>query len=117
MLPTTAITVAHELEQRLRLRCRQLTRRNINSAYVEAGLESIPGVTGVRINTSAACIVVNYDGTNTTRKAILTYLATLSGQALDGGGREKNLLSALTLVVRGGLALSLLILPPPSRPR
>ncbi|MBM9538699.1 heavy metal translocating P-type ATPase [Desulfobulbus alkaliphilus] len=111
--PTAAITVAHELERRLRLRCRLLTRRNINPAYVEAGLESIPGVTEVRINTSAACIVVNHDGTSATRKAILTYLATLPGQVMEEGGREKNLLSALTLVVRGGLALSLLILPPP----
>lgn len=61
------IVVAHEMDQRIRLRGRILKKRDLDPDYCEARLESIDGVQMVRVNTLAGSVVVHYDGRNDTR--------------------------------------------------
>ena len=111
ILMPSPITIAHEMEQRIRLRGGILKNRDLDPDYFEANLETIPGVNEVRINTRAASVVVTYDGRTETRNAIINCLVDLPGKIFNGQGKSKTLLSILSLVVRGGLALSLLFLP------
>ncbi len=62
ILMPSPITIAHEMEQRIRLRGGILKNRDLDPDYFEANLETIPGVNEVRINTRAASVVVTYDG-------------------------------------------------------
>ncbi len=66
-----APTLAHETPQRLRFRLARLGDPSIDFAWLEAWLESVPGVEGVRINRHARSVVFDYDGANTSRVAIL----------------------------------------------
>ncbi len=111
ILMPSPITIAHEMDQRIRLRGGLLKKRDLDPDYFEANLETIPGVNEVRINTRAASVVVTYDRRTETRNAIINCLADLPGEVFNGQGKSKSLLSILTLGIRGGLALSLLFLP------
>ena len=112
LLPHSPIAIAHELDQRIRLRSGILKNRDLDPDYFEVSLESIPGVDEVRINTRAASVVINYDGRSETRNSIINCLADLPGEVFNGRGEPRTLQSILTLGARGGLALSLLVLPP-----
>lgn len=105
------IAVAHEVRGRIRLRSRLIGSPSLDADYFEAGLESIPGVMAVRLNTRAASVVIRYDGRNATRNAILSSMADLPGKAMNGNGKVRTLQSPLALAARGGLTLSLLVLP------
>jgi len=106
------VVVAHELDQRIRLRCRILKNRDLDPDYCEARLESIAGVQMVRVNTLAGSVVVHYDGRNDTRDLIISRLIGMQGEPGNGPGKIKNLHSELSLIFRGGLTLSLLFYPP-----
>ncbi len=106
------VTVAHDLERRIRLRCPVLKKRDLDPDYLEAGIESIPGVEDVRINSLAGCVVVNYDGRSQTRNAIILALQDLPKDVFTGNGTPRRLHSILPLVFRGSLAVSTLFLPP-----
>ncbi len=106
------ITIAHEVRGRIRLRCRVIGNQALDPDYFEAGLEAIAGVMEVRLNTRARSVVIRYDGRNLTRSAILAYMADLPVKAIEGHGAVRTLQSPLSLAARGGLALSLLALPP-----
>jgi Cu2+-exporting ATPase len=104
--------ISHELPQRIRLRSRILKNRDLDPDYFEASLEGIPGVTGVRLNTQAACVIVRYDGLNKTRTAVLSRCADLPRELFNGRGGYRSLNSILSVAGRGALALSVLFLPP-----
>jgi len=106
------VVVAHELDQRIRLRCRIFKNRDLDPDYCEARLESIAGVQMVRVNTLAGSVVVHYDGRNDTRDLIISRLIGMQGEPGNGPGKIKNLHSELSLIFRGGLTLSLLFYPP-----
>ncbi|PIE73643.1 MAG: heavy metal translocating P-type ATPase [Deltaproteobacteria bacterium] len=107
-----SVTVVHELEDRLRIRCSMLGNRRLDPSYLEATVENIPGVESARVNTGARSIVVEYSGKNTVRNAILTCLIDIPESLFCGDGQPKTLPSVLTLIGRGALTASLLFLPP-----
>jgi len=109
------LTIAHELEQRIRLRSRLFCKPDLDPDYLEAVLESISGVESVRINTRAASVVILYDGCSTSRNAIITRLAGLPADSINGKGKAKTLHSILSLIFRGGYVFSLFFLPPTIR--
>ncbi len=108
-----SLTIAHELEQRIRLRSRSLSKRNIEPDYLEAVLEAIPGVESVRINSRAGSVAVSYDGTMSSRDAIINCLAKLPPEVLNGNnnGKVKTPSSILSLAFKGAFTLSTLVLP------
>nr|WP_321465114.1 heavy metal translocating P-type ATPase [uncultured Desulfobulbus sp.] len=105
------ISIAHEVRGRIRLRSPLIGNHSLDPDFFEAGLESIPGVTSVRINSRAASVAIDHDGRDATRNAILRYMAELPGRTLGGNGKARTLQSPLSLAVRGTLALTLLALP------
>lgn len=105
------ITIAHELWGRIRLRSRLIGNPSLDVDYFEAGLESIAGVMGVRLNTRAYSVVIHYDGRDATRNAILAYMADVPDNAMNGHASVRTLQSPLSLMARGAFSLSLLILP------
>ncbi len=109
---TSPVTIAHEMDGRIRLRSKLLGKPNFAPDYFEAVLESIPGVEAVRVNTCAGSVVVYYDGRNATRNAIIDYVLDLPDEAINGQGKIKTLHSILSLIFRGGVVLSLFFLPP-----
>jgi len=107
----SSIIIAHELDQRIRFRCRVLKNKGLDPDYFEASLESIPGVAEVRVNTRAASVAIVYDGRSETRNSIIICLTDLPGEVFKGQGETRTLQSILSLGIKGGLALSILFLP------
>ncbi len=107
----TSFTIVHELERRIRLRSKLLKKKEIDPDYFEAGIEGIPGVENVRVNTCAGSVVVTYDGLTKTRNAILGGVHDLPPEVFTGNGKTKGLQSVLTLAFKGAVTLSILVLP------
>ncbi len=107
-----SLTIAHELEQRIRIRSKLFNISGIDPVYVEATVENIPGVTSARVNSGAASIVVCFDGRNQTREAVLCCLLDLPAEVFAGNGERKTLRHPLSLLARGAFVVSLLFLPP-----
>ncbi len=106
-----SVTIAHELDERIRLKSTVLRKPELDPDFFEAELEAIPGVVGARINTRAASVVIEYDGRVETRSALLHCLYDLPAQVLTGQGKSKGVQSVLSIVVRGALAASTFFLP------
>ncbi len=107
----TSFNIVHEIENRIRLRSKILKKEGIDPDYFEAGIENIPGVENVRVNTRAGSVVVVYDGRTETRNSILIGLNDLPEEIFNGNGREKGVQSILSLAFRGAITLSVLVLP------
>jgi len=107
----TSYAIVHETGGRLRVRWRMLRSRWLHADYVEAALESIPGVGKARINTLAGSVAIGYDGRSATRSAVLTALTNLPEALGSGLEKSRNLQSPLSLVGLGGMALAVLVLP------
>lgn len=82
--------ILHELPRRIRLRNPALYDYDLDLAYVEAILQNIPGVTGVRINAKAASIVVEYDGAPATKERIVHSCETLPVEAYQAGSERQD---------------------------
>jgi heavy metal translocating P-type ATPase len=110
-----SIVIAHELQGRIRLRYPLLAQPDFDRLIFQAGLENIPGVQNVRVNSKAACAVVYYDASPLTRSRIVAYAG--NGDHCQGllGRRQsaQGLHSVLTLGLRGALALAVLFVPRP----
>ncbi len=106
------LLVVHETKTRIRVRVRALRDKRFDPNLLEASVESIPGVDYVRVNTGAACVIVEYDGRPSCRQSLLACLADLPQRVFAGGGEPKTLLSVLPVLAKGGLAASLLFVPP-----
>ena len=104
-------TIVHEIPQRIRLRSKILKKRNLDPNYFEAALESISGVTHIRLNTLAASVIIQYDGLNKTRNEVLSRFSDLPDALFKGRGDRRTLNSILPLAFRGVAALSILFLP------
>ena len=74
---TFPVHIIHELPSRVRLRQRALQDPGLDLSYFEAMLQSLEGVSEVRVNARAASVVVSYDGQETTRGQILYYCQTI----------------------------------------
>ncbi len=106
------IEIVHELDRRLRVRCRTIRRPDIDPDQLEMQLESINGVVSARCNTPAASVVVEYNGERGVRTTILATLGELPDTIFTGSGNARTLLSALPAAGTGLLAGAMLLLPP-----
>lgn len=105
----------HELPWRLRFRLVWLHHPHLDHTLVRAHVENVQGVAAVRINYDAASIVVEYDGSGQSRKAIMETLdrldpARLLGSERSAPARRTDRLGLL------GRSLAILLLPLLPRP-
>lgn len=73
--------IAHEVQGRLRLKSNALRDPALDLHYVEALVGAQPGVDEVRINQSAASVVVHYNGKKEVRENVLGILNNLPADA------------------------------------
>lgn len=72
MIPTA---ILHETSSRLRLRLPELGDRNFHPAWLESWMETLHGVTEVRLNSQALSLIVGFDPEETDRDDVLAHLA------------------------------------------
>jgi len=106
------IRIVHETPTRLRFR---LTDAATMGPRVAASVESLPGVTSVRVNAPAKTLVVHHDGDRRTRIGILRAVNHPAPPdavpvASDDEGPDLG-----HVFVSGGILLASFILPPPLR--
>ncbi len=66
--------IAHEIPGRIRILSSFLIDPYLDTRYLEAYIEGLPGVETVRLNKMAGCIVVTYDNESDTRTSFLEIL-------------------------------------------
>ncbi len=76
-------TITHELRKRLRIHCRRLLSPTLDVDYLQARLAGLSGVKNVRINTSAASIIIDYNGISENKKEILDFVNNIPKEAFN----------------------------------
>jgi len=105
------VRVAHELPGRLRLRAAALGDPSLDSSYLEAMLEAVPGVTKAAINTPATCVTVCYDGGGAVRARVMALVADIPGEAFLPGQQRTAPLPLPTVIAQAVAAASTPFLP------
>ncbi len=105
------LSIVSELPNRMRLRGRFLRDPDLDPDYLEAILETIPGVESVRLNGRASSTIIKYDGRTETRAAVLGCVQDLPLEVFKGKNDRKSLPSPLNLSVKGMLTLACFFLP------
>ncbi len=105
------ITVVSELPNRIRLKAKFLRDPELDPDYLEASIETIPGVESARLNSRASSIIVRYDGRTETRGSILGSMQDLPLDMFQGTNDRKSPPSLLGLSVKGMLSLACFFLP------
>ncbi len=107
--------VVHELPRRLRLKSNCLRDPALDLDYVSALVAAQPGVSDVRINSSAASIVVDHHGTEGMRERLLQLLNNLpvDAYAPDLDGHKPP--DMAEVVFRTSMAALTPFMPPPAR--
>ncbi|PIE70009.1 MAG: heavy metal translocating P-type ATPase [Deltaproteobacteria bacterium] len=108
-----SVSVVSDLPNRVRLKGGFLRDPNLDPDYLEASMETIPGVEGARLNGRAASIAIRYDGRTETRGAILESIQDLPLDMFQGRNDRKPPPSLLGLSVKGVMSLSCFFLPSP----
>ena len=104
-------TVVSELPNRMRLKGRFLRSPDLDPDYLEASLETIPGVDSARLNGRASSVIVQYDGRRETKASILGCIRDLPLDVFQGKNDRKSPPSLLALSVKGTLSLACFFLP------
>jgi len=108
--------MVHETPGRLRFRLPMLVDPLIDFSWLETWLESIRGVSGVRVNRHARSIVLHYDALPATREAVLSILGGLRREQLPNGESGPAELAELApMLATGLLILALPFFSPPMR--
>ena len=105
------LTIVSEQPNRMRLKGRFLRDPDLDPNYLEATLETLPGVDAARLNGRASSIIVGYDGRTETRAAVLVCIQDLPLDVFNGKNDRKPPPSLLNLSVKGMLSLSCFFLP------
>ncbi len=105
------VTVVSELPNRIRLKGKFLRDPDLDPDYLEASLETIPGVESARLNGRASSVVVRYDGRTETRGSILESIQDLPLDMFQGKNDRKSPPSLLGLSVKGVLSIACFFLP------
>jgi Cu2+-exporting ATPase len=95
----------------MRLKGRFLRDPELDPDYLEATLETIPGVDSARLNGRASSVIVKYDGRAEIRAAVLGCIQDLPLDVFQGKNDRKSPPSFLGLSVKGALSLSCFFLP------
>nr|WP_319392265.1 heavy metal translocating P-type ATPase [uncultured Desulfobacter sp.] len=109
--PTSPITIVSELPNRMRLKGRFLRDPELDPDYLEATLETIPGVDTARLNGRASSVIVKYDGRAEIREAVLGCIQDLPLDVFQGKNDRKSPPSLLGLSVKGALSIACFFLP------
>ena len=109
---STAIIV-HELPRRFRVRSQVLRHRNVDSAYLQALLENITGVSRARVNIYACSVIVEHDGTDTVKSTVLSLLQTPPGELFSHFDATEKPMNPVTLGAIGFATFGLRFLPQP----
>lgn len=109
--PAQRVRVAHEVPGRLRLRSPALADPSLDPSYLEAMLEAVPGVTGARINSAAACVTVRHDGGAGVRQRILELVEDIPGEAFLPGQHRTAPLPLPTVIGQAVAAAATPFLP------
>jgi len=109
--PTSPITIVSELPNRMRLKGRFLRDPELDPDYLEATLETIPGVDSARLNGRASSVIVQYDGRPEIRDAVLGCIQDLPLDVFQGKNDRKSPPSLLGLSVKGALSIACFFLP------
>ncbi|WP_321495683.1 heavy metal translocating P-type ATPase [uncultured Desulfobacter sp.] len=104
-------TIVSELPNRVRLKGRFLRDPNMDPDYLEATLETIPGVQTARLNGRASSVIIRYDGRDETRGAVLGCIQDLPLDIFKGKNDRKSPPSLLNLSVKGIISLACFFLP------
>ncbi|AGA32311.1 Lead, cadmium, zinc and mercury transporting ATPase; Copper-translocating P-type ATPase [Thioalkalivibrio nitratireducens DSM 14787] len=108
--------LVHRTPTRLRFQLARLGDPRIDFAWLEAWLESVPGVEAVRINRHARCVVFDYDGAAGTRRAVRDRLRALPSLRIPAGEAEPTEPAELAPMIASLVVLVLLpFLSPPLR--
>jgi len=108
--------MVHETPGRLRFRLPMLVDPLIDFSWLETWLESIRGVSGVRVNRHARSIVLHYDALPATREAVLSILGGLRREQIPNGESGPAELAELApMLATGLLILALPFFSPPMR--
>ncbi|NDV18417.1 heavy metal translocating P-type ATPase [Pseudodesulfovibrio sp. JC047] len=109
---TRAFTIAHEVRKRIRLRSQRLFDPALDLKYLEALVESLPGVESSRTNKWGSSIVIEYDGNRTNRDRILNLLENIPVDAYMPDGMKADPISLPTVVAQGAAAALTPFMPP-----
>ena len=104
-LVTKNIRIIHEISSRIRVYCAALHDPDLDPVYLEAVIRSISGVTHVRINTRAACVIVSYDGNTGTKKKILSFIENIPEEVYQPEFVCEQSTDLATVVSRAAAAL------------
>lgn len=106
------MVIAHECPGRLRAKLPLLSLPALKTDHLNRMMRATPGVTSVRINTSASSIIITHDGRPVTRNRILDRLSGLRRDQLQfrRPGEDEGP-SALPLAGRIALLAALPVLP------
>jgi len=116
MRADNGLRLVHETPGRLRVRLPMLVDPLIDFSWFETWLESVRGVSSVRVNRHARSIVLEYDGQPATRDAMLTLLGGLRREQIPNGESTPAEPAELApMLATGLLILALPFFPPPMR--
>lgn len=108
--------IVHELPRRIRLRNPAFHEPAFDPAYLEALLHNVPGVSGVRFNPKAACVVVDYDGSPRRRQRIIACSSDIPEAAYSPLTARAPAPDPVGTAAKGAVALLTHAIPKPFRP-
>jgi len=109
---TPTCSILHELDTRLRVKCKTLLSPRLDTNYFQARLSTISGVKKVRINVPAASVIVDYSGLPEHRVAILHFVSNIPKEAYGEQKKEKREIAPSEVISKSLIALTSYWQPP-----
>ncbi|WP_231717060.1 heavy metal translocating P-type ATPase [Desulfosarcina ovata] len=106
------LRIAHELPRRIRIHYPRLFDPLLDTAYLQAMIENLPGIVRARINRRGGSIVVEYDGSPESRNKLLDTLRDLPAETYAHADLNGSMAPELADVfLKGALTLASLKTP------
>lgn len=112
---TSVFKIHHETAKRIRFSGKKLLDPNLDIAYLQAALSSLPGISMVRINPKAASIVMEYDGDPLHKQSFINYLSHIPHDAYRQKQDKDEEVSSLAVLAKTANALTAKWQSPPLR--
>lgn len=105
LTPANGLRLVHETPGRLRFKLPLLADPLIDFSWLHTWLESVRGVTSVRINRHARSAIFEYDNTPESRQAIIRFLEDLKRQRIPSGDAAPETPAERTPMIKTGLLI------------
>lgn len=105
--------IVHELPRRIRFKSLIMLAPNLDLRYLQASVEAVEGVKSARVNSRAMSMVVEYNGEQDTRAAILNTLEFIPDEAFMEDGEHEHAADLLEVGARSAVAAATPFLPLP----